>query len=61
MSDVNSGDLNDELENGITEVSDKNRVNLGCIILGAKQMDMLTALWTVQCVELCDKKTLKYV
>ncbi|MFU0549711.1 hypothetical protein ACMZ75_03585 [Gardnerella piotii] len=44
MSDVNSGELNDELENGITEVSDKNRVNLGCIILGAKQMDVLTAL-----------------
>ncbi|MFU0522445.1 hypothetical protein [Gardnerella swidsinskii] len=56
MSDVNSGDLNDELENGITEVSDKNRVNLGCIIFGAKQMDVLTALCTVQCVELCDKK-----
>lgn len=33
---MNSGDLNDELENGITEVSDKNRVNLGCIILGEK-------------------------
>lgn len=27
---MNSGELNDELENGITEVSDKNRVNLGC-------------------------------
>lgn len=53
---MNSGDLNDELENGITEVSDKNRVNLGCKILGAKQMDVLTALCTVQCVELCDKK-----
>lgn len=41
---MNSGELNDELENGITEVSDKNRVSLGCIILCAKQMDVLTGL-----------------